>query len=292
MDLEKAFDRVPREVTWWAMRKLGVEEWLVKVVMAMYEGARTRVRTDDGDSMSFEVKVGLHQGSGLSPLLFKIVMEAISEAIKGGLPWELLYADDIVLVADSLESLLKKLGRWKHALQAKGLKVNVDKTKIMMEGLEGFVQKSGKFPCAVCGKGVGDGSVKCEVCNKWVHGRCSGLKRGMLAKTKEFKCKICTGKLAQKHEVVVGFGKLRENAKFVQDEDGAMLEVVGSYCYLGDVQQVDGGVDAAVVARIRCAWGKFRELEVFLTMKGVSLKLMGEVYHNCVRCCMQVRLGQ
>ena len=89
-------------------------------------------------------------------------MEAISKAIMGGLPWELLYADDIVLVADSLESLLEKLGRWKHALQAKGLKVNVDKTKILMEGLEGFVQKSGKFPCTVCGKGVGDGSLKCE----------------------------------------------------------------------------------------------------------------------------------
>ena len=69
------------------------------------------------------------------------------------------------------------------------------------------------------------------------------------------------------------FGKLKENVKLVPDEDGPMLEVVGSYCYLGDVQQVDGGVDAAVVARIRCTWGKFRVLEVFLTMKGVSLKL-------------------
>jgi len=40
VDLEKAFDRVPREVISWAMRKLGVEEWLVSAVMSMYTGAR------------------------------------------------------------------------------------------------------------------------------------------------------------------------------------------------------------------------------------------------------------
>ena len=40
MDLEKAFDRVPKEVISWAMRKLGVEEWLVSAVMSMYSGAK------------------------------------------------------------------------------------------------------------------------------------------------------------------------------------------------------------------------------------------------------------
>ena len=44
-DLEKAFDRVPRKVVEWAMRKLGVEEWLVRAVMAMYKHARTRIRS-------------------------------------------------------------------------------------------------------------------------------------------------------------------------------------------------------------------------------------------------------
>ena len=41
VDLEKAFDRVPREVLWWALRKLGVEEWLISVIKVMYEGATT-----------------------------------------------------------------------------------------------------------------------------------------------------------------------------------------------------------------------------------------------------------
>ena len=48
MDLEKAFDGVPREVISWAMRKLGVEEWLVSAVMSMYSGAKTVVRTVRG----------------------------------------------------------------------------------------------------------------------------------------------------------------------------------------------------------------------------------------------------
>ena len=69
IDLEKAFDRVPREVTRWALRKSGVDEWLVNAVMAMYDEARTSVRTGSGNSESFWVKVGLHQGSVLSPLL-------------------------------------------------------------------------------------------------------------------------------------------------------------------------------------------------------------------------------
>jgi len=81
VDLEKAFDRVPREVTRWALRKVGVDEWLVKAVMAMYEGAQTVVGTTEGDSKTFNVKVGLHQGSVLSPLLFVIVMEMISREL-------------------------------------------------------------------------------------------------------------------------------------------------------------------------------------------------------------------
>ena len=54
VDLKKVFDRVPREVTRWALRKAGMEVWLVKAVMAMYKGAQTIVRTE-GDSKAFNV---------------------------------------------------------------------------------------------------------------------------------------------------------------------------------------------------------------------------------------------
>ena len=42
VDLEKAFDRVPRDVIWWAMRKLGIDEWLVRLVQSMYKDVRSR----------------------------------------------------------------------------------------------------------------------------------------------------------------------------------------------------------------------------------------------------------
>ena len=101
VDLE-AFDRGPRKVIWWALRKLGVEEWIVPLVQGMYANARSRVRVGEGYSEEFEVKVGVHQGSVLSPLLFIIVLEALSPEFRSGVPWEDLYADDLVIIAESL----------------------------------------------------------------------------------------------------------------------------------------------------------------------------------------------
>jgi len=86
VDFEKAFDRVPREVIRWAMCMLGVEEWLVSAVMSMYTGAKTVVRTVYGNSNGFEVKVGMHQGSALNPLLFVMVKEALSREFRVALP--------------------------------------------------------------------------------------------------------------------------------------------------------------------------------------------------------------
>ena len=83
VDLEKAFDPVPRKVIWWALRKLGVEEWIVRLVQGMYANARSRVRVGEGFSKEFEVKVHqVHQGSVLSPLLFIIVLEALSREFR------------------------------------------------------------------------------------------------------------------------------------------------------------------------------------------------------------------
>ena len=48
--LEKSFDRVPREVVWWALRKVGVEEWSIKVIQSMYVGVTTAVRMKGEES--------------------------------------------------------------------------------------------------------------------------------------------------------------------------------------------------------------------------------------------------
>ena len=52
VDLEKLFDRVPRDVIWWVMRKIGIEEWLVRLVQSMCKDVRSRVRVGDGTARS------------------------------------------------------------------------------------------------------------------------------------------------------------------------------------------------------------------------------------------------
>ena len=94
----------------WALRKLGVDEWLSRTAMALYTEACTVIRTDAGLSESFEVKVGFHQGSVLSPVLFAAVMDVVSSETRSGLPSELLYADDLVIMAPKMEQLDKTCG--------------------------------------------------------------------------------------------------------------------------------------------------------------------------------------
>ena len=176
VDLEKAFDRVPRKVIRWALRKLGVEEWIVQLVQGMYANARSRVCVGESFSKEFEVKVGVHQGSVLSPLLFIIVLEALSREFRTGVPWEDLYADDIVIIADSLEECVRRLLIWKEAMKKKGLRVNAGKTKVMICGTGmGLLQSSGEYPCPVCRTEVGNNSIYCNGCKLWVHKKCSGL---------------------------------------------------------------------------------------------------------------------
>ena len=95
--------------------------------------------------------VGVHQGSVLSPLLFIIVLEALSREFRTGVPWELLYADDLVVIADSLEECIAKLRMWKRGMEEKGLRVNMKKTKVMISGTGlNMLKDSGLYPCAVC----------------------------------------------------------------------------------------------------------------------------------------------
>ena len=111
MDLEKAFDRVPRKVMKWALRKKSLPEVLVKAVMSLYEGSRTKVRVESGFSEEFGVRVGVHKGSVLSPLIFAIVVDAVSEHAREGLLNEILYANDLKLMSENLEELVPKMER-------------------------------------------------------------------------------------------------------------------------------------------------------------------------------------
>jgi len=68
--------------------------------MSLYEGSKTRVRVGSGLSEEFPVKVEIHQGSVLSPLLFVIVVDVVTKCARKGLMNEILYADDLVLTSE------------------------------------------------------------------------------------------------------------------------------------------------------------------------------------------------
>ena len=137
----------------------------------------TVVRTDAGLSESFEVNVGLHQRSVLSPLLFAAVLDVVSSEARSGLPSEFLYADDLVLMAPTMEQLGRRVAEWRACLLDKGLKVNAGSYKEMVCSNGGkMIVNSGEWPCGVCGNGVQANSVWCTVCMKWIHKRCRGIR--------------------------------------------------------------------------------------------------------------------
>jgi len=272
VDLEKAFDHVPRTVIEWALRKPGVHERLVMAIMRLYDGAQTKIKVGNVMSDGFSVGVGVHQGSVLSPLLFAIVMDSISEDVREGLLFEILYADDLVLMADSMEELRTKFDRWKSVIEEKGLKVNLNKTKVMVSGEGGVKVVSKVDPCGVCDKRVKANSILCVACNKWVHKRCSGVKGALKKVEGIFQCKCCTdGVVAEDVEeycVIDGIGR------------------VVSFVYLGDGLDAGGGCMNAVTLRTRVGWRKFKELSAVLCGQKWSVKMKGKLYKICVRTAM------
>ncbi|KAK3514119.1 hypothetical protein QTP70_005119 [Hemibagrus guttatus] len=131
VDLEKAYDRVPREELWYCMRKSGVAEKYVRVVQDMYERSRTVVRCAVGQTEEFKVEVGLHQGLALSPFLFAMVMDQLSEEVRQESPWTMMFADDIVICSESREQVEENMERWRFALERGGMKVSHSKTEYM-----------------------------------------------------------------------------------------------------------------------------------------------------------------
>ena len=131
VDLEKAYDRVPPEELWYCMRKSGIVEKYVQLVQDMYEGSETVVRCAVGTTESFKVKVGLHQGSALSPFLFAVIMDRLTDEVRREPPWTMLFAHDIVICEETREEVERRLESWKCALERRGMKVNRSNTEYL-----------------------------------------------------------------------------------------------------------------------------------------------------------------
>ena len=113
VDLEKAYDRVPREDLWYCMRKSGIVEKYVQLVQDMYEGSETVVRCAVRTTESFKVKVGLHQGSALNLFLFAMIMDRITDKVRREPLWTMLFADDIVICEETREEVGQRLESWR-----------------------------------------------------------------------------------------------------------------------------------------------------------------------------------
>ena len=94
----------------------------MRPVMALYEDAWSSVSATGGTSVLFEISVELQKGSTLSPLLCNLVREVATKQCRKGVPWDILYADDLILSAETKEKVL----------ESKGLRVNLSKTKILV----------------------------------------------------------------------------------------------------------------------------------------------------------------
>ncbi|KAK6739505.1 hypothetical protein RB195_008163 [Necator americanus] len=140
-----AFDRVPHELLWMSMRSHRVPEEYVRWTKLLYAKPTSVVRFAAGTSRPFPVQVGVHQGSSLSPLLFILCMDTITKEIQKQHPWTLLFADDVMLAAESRDDLQKQVQSWKDQLQQYGLRLNTSKTEYME-----------------CGPRIEDGSIRVD----------------------------------------------------------------------------------------------------------------------------------
>lgn len=145
IDLEKAFDKVPREKLWQIMRKRKINEKMVKNIESIYKHNKSYVRTRNMNSTTFTTKEGIRQGGALSPTLFIIFMDEIIKKCRRKIKQtfvgyrnmeqiyisECAYADDIVLVSNNERELQENMNIWNEILEEYGMRINKEKTKVM-----------------------------------------------------------------------------------------------------------------------------------------------------------------
>lgn len=146
IDIRKAFDTVKRKQIWESLEKKGVDQDLIEAVQSIYQNTTNIVRTKHMSSSTFTTKEGVRQGGVLSPLLFicaidEIIKESTKQMKKYKVGWYnmkvieiemCVFADDLVLVADSKQNLERNIEVWNQEAGKFNLNINTDKTKTMV----------------------------------------------------------------------------------------------------------------------------------------------------------------
>jgi len=142
------------------------------------------------------------------------------------------------VLAETEDDSTKRLNEWKDNVENRGIRVNMNKTKVTVSGeCQKLMQKAIISLCGVCDRGVGSNSIQCTSCQKWVHKKCC-IKGSMYKVMKSFICRGCVNLVTSTGCTCVHIGA------------SANLELLDKFCYLCDMLSVDGDADASTEARI------------------------------------------
>ena len=169
-----------------------------------------------------------------------------------------------------MEGLKERFLKWRSGLESKCiLKVNLEKTKMMVSGLESEVIRNRINLCGICGKRTTVNSVLCTKYDQWIHERCSKLKKVTPTAVRLFIRNATNGAGEVQQEVMCD-----------------KVETVKGFCSLGDRLNASGRCAAAGTARTRLGWKKFRKCGEILFRKRFSLRMKEKVYKSYVRSSM------
>ena len=137
LDLAKAFDSVNHVLLFRGLRRQSCPEHFIEVVKELYDGASTRISNGKSETTEIEIRSGVKQGCSLSPLLFNIVMDELVDELDPRLGYRrqnaspisiMAFADDLVLVSESLTGIECLLKKTETFMSQRGMKINPRKS--------------------------------------------------------------------------------------------------------------------------------------------------------------------